>query len=390
MGRTPDQLGQARPYSLDELLGDDLELDELVTRALGHDGAGATFEVVGYSFGSPATGGLYRLRGPQDPGWSIFCKVLQHPKHWPVLHLLPPSSQEQFLAEFPWRIELDLWEPAVLASLPAGVRAPELHRVIDLGDDRLAVWMEDVEESATPWDLDRYRRAAELLGRWNARSRTAELLGPFPPGYALRMYAQDAVVTRGLGPLGDDELWSHAWLAGHADLRARLVALGQQIPELLDRLDALPQAMPHGDASPQNLLVPASDPGTYVVIDVGMRTPHALGFDLGQLLVGLVHAGTVPASDLPAIADAILPAYVAGLAAEGDPTTPEQVREGFAISAMLRSGFDSFLYDLLSDPTPDNEHCFAERVALCRFLAEQLAATEELAATRGEVEQPRD
>ena len=58
----------------------------------------------------------------------------------------------------------------------------------------------------------------------------------------------------------------------------------------------LPQAMPHGDASPQNLLVPASAPDRFVAIDVGMRTPHAIGFDLGQLLVGLVHAGVVPAA----------------------------------------------------------------------------------------------
>ena len=83
MGRTPDQLGQARPYSLDELLGDEVALDELVAQARGRDGGDATFEVVSYNFGSPATGGLYRIHGD---GWSLFCKVLQHPKHWPVLH----------------------------------------------------------------------------------------------------------------------------------------------------------------------------------------------------------------------------------------------------------------------------------------------------------------
>ena len=155
-GRTPDQLGQARPYTLDELVGD-VEVTTLVAEALGRDGGESAFEVVSYNFGSPATGGLYRLRGD---GWSLFCKVLQHPKHWPLLPMLPPEVQEDFLDGFPWRIELDLWEPAVLASLPDGVRAPALHRVVDLGDDRLAVWMEDVVESDEPWDLDRYARAA--------------------------------------------------------------------------------------------------------------------------------------------------------------------------------------------------------------------------------------
>ena len=366
-GRTPDQLGQARPYALDELVGD-VEVATLVAEALGRVGGESAFEVVSYTFGSPATGGLYRLCGD---GWSLFCKVLQHPKHWPLLPMLPPEAQAEFLDGFPWRIELDLWEPAVLASLPDGVRAPALHRVVDLGDDRLAVWMEDVVESDEAWDLDRYARAARALGRWNARSRTPELLGDLPPCFALRMYVETAIDLRGLMPLGNDELWSHGWLADHGDLRARLLALGDRIPELLGRLEALPQAMPHGDASPQNLLVPASAPDGFVTIDVGMRTPHAIGFDLGQLLVGLVHAGVMPAASLPSIADTIVPAYVAGLRDEGDPTSQAEVLEGFAVSALLRSGFDSFLYDLADDPTEENAHTFAERVALCRFLADQ-------------------
>jgi len=366
-GRIPDQLGQARPYTLDELVGD-VEPETLVAVALGRDGGTAVFEVVSYAFGSPATGGLYRLRGE---GWSLFCKVLQHPKHWPLLPMLPPEAQAGFLEGFPWRVELDLWEPAVLASLPGGLRAPLLHRVVDHGDDRLAVWMEDVVECVEPWDLERYARAARTLGRWNARSRTPELLGDLPDGFALRMYAESAIGLRGLAPLTDDALWSHAWLADHGDLRARLRGLGDRIPELLDRLDALPQAMPHGDASPQNLLVPVDGPDAFVAIDLGMRTPHAVGFDLGQLLVGLVHAGVVPAADLPTIAARIVPAYVEGMRAEGDTTSEADVREGFVISALLRSGFDSFLYDLIGQPSDENAHTFAERVALCRFLADQ-------------------
>lgn len=39
--------------------------------------------------------------------------------------------------------------------------------------------------------------------------------------------------------------------------------------------------------------MPIDDPTTFVVIDVSFRSPHALGFGLGQLLVGLVHAGIV-------------------------------------------------------------------------------------------------
>ena len=55
----------------------------------------------------------------------------------------------------------------------------------------------------------------------------------------------------------------------------------------------------HGDASPQNLLVPASEPDTFVVIDWSFHGPLAVGFDLGQLLIGLAHAGRLTADVLP-------------------------------------------------------------------------------------------
>ena len=255
------------------------------------------------------------------------------------------------------------------------MRLPLLHRVVDLGDDRLAVWMEAVEESPTPWDLDRYARAAHLLGRWNARCADPALLAlsPYPAGFALRMYAERAVAGRGLGPLRSD-LWQHPWLAGHGDLRADLLRLGDRIPALLDRLDTFVQTMPHGDASPQNLLVPAEDPDSFVVIDVSFRTPHALGFDLGQLLVGLTHAGIVPVAQLPGIAARILPAYLDGLAQEGLTGHADAVREAFVTAALLRSGFDPFLYELLDSDRPGDRQTFDERVALSRFLVDQLHA----------------
>lgn len=333
-------------------------------------------EVVDYAYGSPATGGLLRIRGRSTSGgdWSLFAKVLQHVRHWPVLPFLPPAAREDFLAFFPWRLELDLWDDAVTATLPEGLRPPTLHHLVELPDDRAVLWMEDVAEAGTPWDLERFARAARLLGRWNARSTSPEVLAacPLPPGYALRKYAEESVPARGLGPLADDALWQHPWLAAHADLRARLRELGARIPAWLDRLDTLPQAMPHGDASPQNLLVPADRPDCFVVIDISFRSPHALGFDLGQLVVGLVHAGLMPASDLPAVTDAVAPAYLAGLADEGVVGVDAQVHEAFATTTMLRSGFDGLLWDLLGPADPATRHAFDERLALSRFLASRV------------------
>ena len=57
----------------------------------------------------------------------------------------------------------------------------------------------------------------------------------------------------GLPALDQDELWSHPLVAGAVDarLRADLRTLGGRVPELLDRMDDLPRALPHGDASPR-------------------------------------------------------------------------------------------------------------------------------------------
>ncbi len=150
-------------------------------------------------------------------------------------------------------------------------------------------------------------------------------------------------------PLADDGLWAHPWLADHGDLRADLLALAPDIPAMLDRMDTFVQCVPHGDASPQNLLVPADDPETFVVIDISFRTPHALGFDLGQLLVGLTHAGVMPAARMPEVAAAIVPAYLDGVHEEGVVDQDEQARDAFATGVLLRSGFDGFLYELLED-----------------------------------------
>lgn len=334
---------------------------------------------VPYVSGSPATGGLHRVTGQTRGGrpWSLFLKLLQHPRHWPVLASLPPEFAAAFVADFPWRDELRLWDPLIQTSLPDGLRSPSLHAVVELSDDRVALWTEDVKQDpAARWDLARFGRAAHLLGRWNARSTGADVLAisPYPPGHGLRMYAERSVPARGLAPLADDALWRHPWLSPHGDLRRRLLDLSVEIPAFLDALDDLPQCLPHGDASPQNLLVPRSDPtepAELVAIDVSFGTPHAVGFDLGQLSVGLIHAGELPASELAGIAEVIVPAYVEGAAAEGLDLDSDTVSSGFALSALLRSGFDAFRLDLL-DRAPDDEAAataFAERIVLAGTLA---------------------
>ena len=76
--------------------------------------------------------------------------MLQHPRHWPRLEHLPAEVRQPFLDSFPWRGELVAWEPGFADRLPAGMRLPRLYRLAELGDDRVAVWMENVRTLDDP------------------------------------------------------------------------------------------------------------------------------------------------------------------------------------------------------------------------------------------------
>jgi hypothetical protein len=338
--------------------------------------AGFTCVPVAYQPGSPATGALLRVSGTTGDGepWSLFLKVLHHPRHWPRIGDVPAEVRQQFLDQFPWRMELVAWAPGFTDRLPAGMRVPRLYRLAELGDDRLAVWMEDVRVLDGAWDPPRFARAAHALGGLAARRAASELLAAcgLPVGWGLRSYHRSRVEF--VLPLLDrDELWAHPLLAGAVDGRLRddLRTLGTRVPELLDRMDGLSQALPHGDASPQNLLVPADDPDTFVAIDVSFQSPQAVGFDLGQLLVGLTHAGELPAAALPAIHRRLVPAFTAGLRAAGGRATAEEVAFGYVASLVVRAGFTSLPFERLGEPpTPALAATFRERAALTRVIAD--------------------
>lgn len=375
-------LGTARP--------DDTALTELVRAATGDPGAvplTAVAEPVDYLVGTPSTAGLLRMRGTarvagdETTGWSIFVKRLQSPRHWDQLHLIPEPFREDFIRDLPWRLEIALHTSDFASQLPEGMRLPRMYRIDETPDDRATLWMEDVIQDSSPWDLDRFRRAAYLLGLLSGRrlpDRVEPLL-PRPmvtePGIALKYYFHHRVRMGALGPLADDGLWRHPLLAsavcqsGEHRLRDDMFAAAEQCDAVLDRLNTLPQCYQHGDASPQNLLVPADEPDTFVLIDPGFDCPQAVGFDLGQLLIGLGHAGILDAERLREVHEVIVDPFTEGLNADGHVATTAQVRYGYVGSLVLRSAFTALPIELLGMPPSDElATLFEQRVRLTRFM----------------------
>jgi hypothetical protein len=363
-----DLLGPATPSEqfLRELAGEILApattapVKVTVTRA----------EPVPYDFGSPATAALVRLGGTADGvSWSVFVKVLHNPRHWRFIDRMPPPVRAEFIAEFPWRAELAAWEPALTERLPDGLRVPTLYRLADLGPDRVAVWMEDIDADPRPWSPSRFGRAAALLGELAGNRADPALWAGTgrPPSYGLRRYV-DGPVGDAIRIVADDATWHHPALAAHAALRADLVDLADRIPALLDLACSAPQALPHGDASPQNLLIPRSDPDTFVAIDIAFQAPHAVGFDLAQLLVGLAHAGQLPATALPSIDACLVPSFEAGSRKSPRPASAHDIETGYLTALALRSGFTSLPLRELDTAAPA---LVAERCALTRFILDR-------------------
>lgn len=370
----------------------DLQIE--ATAAMLHGGSRATVTVtdVEYVWGSIATAGLWRVEsqvaGGAGESMISFVKLLRHPRYWPGLALVPEAFHGDIIETFPWRFELDMQRSGIAAVMPDGFRTAALRHVSEIDADHLVLWSEWIEQRADPWTLEDFRRAAVGLGRLAARRRegspTNDALPEvcrLPRGDALRYFTEKRVVRGAVPQLHDADLWVHPLMVAYAEatgdceLRHDLLALAERLPALLDGLDQLPQTYAHGDASPQNILRPVDEPESLVIIDWGFGGLLAVGFDLGQLLVGLMHAGQLAPELIEVIDPVITEGYLAGLAIEGYEVDPVDVRAGYLFSLACRSVLTALPYETLGEDQPTAEQCheFTARLHLTRALVDLCA-----------------
>lgn len=366
-----------------EALGVDIQMDDV------------SVSPFPYNWGAVSTAGLWRVdvSGRSAAGsasYSFFVKLLRHPRLWPYIEMIPEGPpRDLFLRTVPWRIELEMLESGIADLLPPGLRTPNLHAAKPHDDDHVALWYEFVTAWPGEWSLHDYARTASQLGRLAARRRLGSAVNDRLPAYclvepregALRYYVEHRILMATVPGLRDGRVWQHPGLAkalaelGDPTLPADMVALADRLPAILDLVESLPQTFAHGDASPQNLLVPQDARDTRVVIDWGFGTPVPVGFDLGQLLVGLVNDRVCNVDRLPPIFEAILSSYLGGLAEEGYDEDPEVVRTGFVGSVVARTGLVAVPFELLDQPAVEEHHdLFVNQLQLTRYLVD-LSAT---------------
>ena len=205
---------------------------------------------------------------------------------------------------------------------------------------------------------------------------------PLGGGSALRYYTDRRILRGSVPALCGEALWQHPAVVAamqrtaDPDLPGQLRALAASIPQLLDLLDTLPQAHPHGDATPQNLLLPASEPDTVVVIDWGFGTLLPIGFDLGQLLAGLAQTGEADAGELAAIDPVIFQGYLDGLREEGYDVAASVVRTGYIGGLAARSALCTLPMELLlasTEAAEDTVTAFERGLRLARVLVDLAA-----------------
>lgn len=302
---------------------------------------------------------------------SFVVKIARSPRYSPLWETIPPEFHDEVMHELPWRAEADVYGSTLNTLLPAGLRMPVVYAIEQLGDDRVALWMEDVADPGTPWDREDYRGAAAALGRMAGRVRAESAPDALPlQRRHLRAYFQGRVLFGTMPALRDDDTWSHPLIGDHADpaLRGDLEDLAVLAPAVLDRLEQLPDALAHGDACPQNLLRPIDDDGVFVAIDWTFAGFSAIGMDAGQLLAGHAESGELDPTELPGLLDDIVAGYSDGLLEEYGDLDPAQARFGAIGNLVIRSAFTALPVEMLE--AGEDDAFFARRAAYARFLVD--------------------
>lgn len=318
---------------------------------------------------------LARVRmGSAAGAVSCVVKVAQSPRRSPLWDRIPPEMHEEAMFNLPWRAEAAIYQSPLPHLLPPGLRAPVIYSVEELDDERLAIWMEDVSERPTPWTRDQYRAAAVGLGRLAGRFPKAQVPPDVPVDERdLRSYFFGRIAFGILPTLFDDGTWRHPSLAAIHDpsLRDDLRRLADVAPQILDRLDALPRTLAHGDACPQNLLRPIDDAAALVAIDWTFAGVCPIGMDAGQLLAGRAESGELDPHDLAELYAVIVEGYTAGVRAEGMVVSDEDVRFGIAGNLVIRSAFSALPVESIDEwGTPECAGLIASRAAYARFLVD--------------------
>lgn len=270
----------------------------------------------------------------------VVAKVVHSADRSRIWARIPPEGRPDTLEMLDWRVEPGVYASDLAAHLPPDLTMPRCYGVCPLDAGSAVVWLEAVADARAIWDDADLARAARALGRLAGSAAVASVADrvghPCGPVQA-RRYWEGRLTMQFARAYEDASLWEHPVLAAEVDrdTRARILGLLDAAPELVDQIERLPLLSGHGDACSNNLLL---TPASVVAIDWAFFSRVPLGFDLTQLVVSDVELGRVPASTLRQRQAVALPAYAAGLAAEGVDVDADELLRAHRVQAALAAG----------------------------------------------------
>jgi hypothetical protein len=297
---------------------------------------------LGYAVFNPVSQGIYRVGGSARVGvsshpWSAVLKICRAPTADELAQAT--SDRRAVLVDtLRWDREGEAYASGLFETLPAGLAAPRCFG-IERRDGTLWIWLEDVADDASAWDIPRYALAARHLGRlgggylagrelprqeWLSRDWVRSWSGYFSR-------TMPAI-------LESDVVWAQPIVIELFDPTARddLRRLWGERERWWRALDRLPLTLAHLDAFRANLMSRAVRGDTETVAIDWAFVGHApLAADVATLVVASLfyHGDALDPMDVTA---ACLEATRDGLRDVGYSVSIAELERAHAINAVAR------------------------------------------------------